>query len=222
VAPGSVIRRHDRMYSIHAPQAYQYCACGQRNRAADDSRSAPYAGSNPSARPSWRAFGSIGWSQSTRPRSALSRASARGCTFFRKSVPRRDLGMGAVPAAVIARRGLRVLQQLVRDVLWTRRRARPPGGAGLVSIPAPYFPGARVFARRVWALRLHSRQRAADNTVARFVLGFTKRSPGKSAHHVSAPRRILPRVLMFLGMIATAAWISLLGYDEPVALVVSP
>jgi hypothetical protein len=34
--------------------------------------------------------------------------------------------------------------------------------------------------------------------------------------------RILPRAAMFLGMIATAAWISLLGYDGLVALVASP
>jgi hypothetical protein len=34
--------------------------------------------------------------------------------------------------------------------------------------------------------------------------------------------RILPRAAMFLGMIATAAWMSLLGYDELVALVASP
>jgi hypothetical protein len=34
--------------------------------------------------------------------------------------------------------------------------------------------------------------------------------------------RILPRAVVFLGMIATAAWISLLGYDELVALVTSP
>jgi hypothetical protein len=35
-------------------------------------------------------------------------------------------------------------------------------------------------------------------------------------------RRILPRAVLFLGMIATAAWVSLLGYDELVALVASP
>jgi hypothetical protein len=33
--------------------------------------------------------------------------------------------------------------------------------------------------------------------------------------------RILPRAVMFMGMIATAAWISLLGCDEMVALVAS-
>jgi hypothetical protein len=33
---------------------------------------------------------------------------------------------------------------------------------------------------------------------------------------------ILPRAAMFLGMIAAAAWMSLLGYDELVALVASP
>jgi hypothetical protein len=35
-------------------------------------------------------------------------------------------------------------------------------------------------------------------------------------------RRNLPGAVLFLGMIATAAWVSLLGYDELVALVASP
>jgi hypothetical protein len=38
---------------------------------------------------------------------------------------------------------------------------------------------------------------------------------------LAALRRVLPGAVVFLGMIATAAWISLLGYDELVALVAS-
>jgi hypothetical protein len=58
--------------------------------------------------------------------------------------------------------------------------------------------------------------------MARFVLGFTKRSPETVPIMLAVLRRILPRAVMFLGMIAAAAWISLLGYDELVALVASP
>jgi hypothetical protein len=58
--------------------------------------------------------------------------------------------------------------------------------------------------------------------VARFVPEFTKRSPEKVPIMSAALRRILPRAVVFLGMIATAAWISLLGYDELAALVASP
>jgi hypothetical protein len=58
--------------------------------------------------------------------------------------------------------------------------------------------------------------------MARFVLGFTKRSHEKVHIMLAVLGRILPRAVMFLGMIATAAWVSLLGYDELVALVASP
>jgi hypothetical protein len=58
--------------------------------------------------------------------------------------------------------------------------------------------------------------------MARFVLGFTKHSHERVHIMLAVLGRILPRAVMFLGMIATAAWVSLLGYDELVALVASP
>jgi hypothetical protein len=58
--------------------------------------------------------------------------------------------------------------------------------------------------------------------MARFVLCFTKRSPERVPIMSTVIRRNLPGVALFLGMIATAAWVSLLGYDELVALVAAP
>jgi hypothetical protein len=58
--------------------------------------------------------------------------------------------------------------------------------------------------------------------MARFVPAFTKRSHEKVPIMSAVFRRNLPGAVLFLGMIATAAWVSLLGYDELVALVASP